>query len=135
MEGVTHPFHFELNWYPAYSYPKIPDNIPKESIPQRWYALTSPVLPPERGIPEFRDLSFSDMIVKNAKQVFFVNAYSEKPMRNVQWENVTIEARSGGSINNAKDWTMTNVILKASSPVEVKNSTNVQLPTFQLKEK
>jgi len=56
-------------------------------------------------------------------------------MRNVQWENITIEARSGGSINNAKDWTMTNVILKASSPVEVKNSTNIQLPKFELKEK
>ena len=36
---------------------------------------------------------------------------------------------------NAKDWTMTNVVLRAESQVKLKNCTNVQLPMFELKEK
>lgn len=135
MDGVASPFNWELNWFPSYSYPPRPKNIPESEWPAHWHVMLTPVDPPERGIPEFHSIRISNVKVTNAKRAIYANAYAEKPLRNVQWENVTIEAQSGGSINNAKDWTMTNVTLKASSTVEVKNSTNVQLPDFQLKEK
>ena len=136
MEGVTYPFHFELNWYPEYSYPSIPETIPKDSIPDRWIAITRPVEPPEKGIPEFRDISFSEISVKDAQKAFFVNAYPEKPMSKLQWNEVTIQAAEAGEINHALDWTMENVslYLPAGGEIELNNAVNVELPEYHVLE-
>ena len=136
MTGVTYPFHFEMNWYPSYSYPTIPENIPEDSIPDRWIALTNPVLPPEKGIPEFRHISFTDITVTEAQQAFFVNAYEEKPMHNLQWKDVRIQAEEAGEINHARDWTMENVslYLPVSEKIELNNAVNVELPEYVFEE-
>ncbi len=136
MDGVTFPFHFEMNWYPSYSYPTIPDNISKDSIPDRWIALTNPVLPPERGIPEFRNLSFDDITVTNARQAFFVNAYPEKPMNDIRWKNVSIQAEEAGEMNHVLNWTMENVSLQVpgSEEIELTNAVDVQLPDYVYEE-
>lgn len=132
MDSVKYPFHFELNWYPEYSYATIPKNIPKDSVPQRWKALTAPVVPPERGIPEFREICFSEIVVKNAGQAFFVNAYPEKPMRNVHWKNVSIEAEEPGEINHALDWSMDKVTLRVRGPdlISMTNAKDVEAPNY-----
>lgn len=136
MEGVSYPFHFELNWYPQYSYPSIPEDIPRDSIPDRWVALTRPVLPPERGIPEFRDISFSHIRVNGAHQAFFVNAYPEKPMKNLRWKDVTIDAEDAGEISYALDWSMEDVLLFLPVPGEIRlhQSQNIGSPEYHVRE-
>lgn len=130
MTDVANPFHFELNWYPEYSYPKIPSNIPEEEIPDRWRTITQPVVPAEKGIPEFRNIRFSDIDVKKAKQAFYVNAYEEKPMHNLVWKNITIEAEEGGVLNYASNWNMENVSLKIEKgkSIELNNCIGVEQP-------
>lgn len=130
MESVNNPFHFELNWYPQYSYPEIPADIPKDSIPPHWLVMATPVEPPDRGIPEFRDLRISDIEVTGARTAFHVNAFPEKPMRNLVWENVNIDAQRPGIISNGSDWTMDNVVLKVPGmqQVELVGCENVEMP-------
>lgn len=135
MVDVEKPFHWELNWNPSYSYPKRPEHIPESDWPAHWKVLLTRVNPPERGIPEFYNIRISDVTVRGAKKAFYANAFPEKPLRNVHWENVTIEAQSGGRLNNAKDWTMTNVVLRARSQVELRNCTNIQLPLLEQRPK
>lgn len=132
MEGVTYPFHFELNWYPEYSYATIPERIPEDSVPERWKALTAPVIPAERGIPEFRDISFSDITVTKAEQGFYVNAYPEKPMRNICWKNVHVEANEPGEIRHARDWNMDNVTLRVGGAdvISLTDATSCQTPRY-----
>ena len=134
MDSVISPFHFELNWYPAYSYPEIPESISRDSIPEHWKVMTTPVEPPERGIPEFHNLYISDVTVKNARRAFHVNAYPEKPIHDIRWENVSIGAAEPGFINHARDWTMENVSLSLGGPgeIELKNCENVELPEYVL---
>jgi len=136
MTDVDNPFHFELNWYPEYSYPKIPDNIPEEEIPERWRAITQPVIPAEKGIPEFRNITFSNIDVINAKQAFYTNAYEEKPMHNLVWENITIDAKEAGIVNYANDWRMENVSLKikTGNSIELNNCMRVDQPEIILLE-
>lgn len=128
MIGVETPIRVQLDWFRSYSYPTIPSAIPEAEITDRWRLLTQRVEPPERGIPEVRNIRISNIKATGAKTAFFINAYSEKPIRNVHLNNVSIEARSGGQISNAKDWTMENVTLTAKSQVKLKNCQNVQLP-------
>lgn len=128
MDSVANPFNWELNWFPEYSYPPRPKDIPETEWPAHWHIILTPVEPPEKGIPEFYNMRISDVKVTNAKQGIYANAYPEKPIRNVLFENVWIEAEKGGSINNGKDWEMKNVTLRSKEQIKLKNCMNVQLP-------
>ena len=130
MKDVANPFHFELNWYPEYSYCVIPDNIPEEEIRERWRLLSQRVTPPEKGIPEFRNIKLSEIVVEKAKEAFYANAYPEKPIHRISWENVTVEAEESGKLNYASDWAMKNVKLISASgkPVELFECKNIEQP-------
>ncbi|MCX7047481.1 MAG: glycoside hydrolase family 28 protein [Candidatus Sumerlaeota bacterium] len=133
MDRVPQPFYFQLNWFPTYSYPKIPANIPQDQITDRWRLLAQPVEPPERGIPEFRNITIANVKVTGAKDGFFANAYPEKPMRNITWKNVTVEAQRPGAIKCASDWTMENVVLRTpgGAGVQLSDCRNVPQPQLQ----
>ncbi len=130
MEKVNHPFHFELNWYPEYSYPTIPEEIDRETMPAHWKVMTTVVTPPERGIPEFRNITLENIEVKEAGEAIYANAYPEKQIHTLEWKDISIEANKGGMINYGRDWKMENVSidLKEDEPVELKNSNNIDLP-------
>ncbi len=130
MTDVASPFRFELNWYPSYSYPTIPESIPESEYKEHWRTMTIKVDPPERGIPEFRNITLANMSVKNAGTGLYVNAYAEKPMRDMLWKNITIEAQKPGSITCAQDWIMENVTLltPTDDPIKLDQVENVQLP-------
>jgi len=131
MDRVGRPFQWELNWFPSYSYPPRPKSIPEGERPAHWRVLLTKVEPPERGIPEFHNLRISNVKATNAGTAIYANAYPEKPIRDVVFENVSIEARSGGRLNNCQNWRMKNVILRAGSQVSTKNCKDVELPEFQ----
>jgi polygalacturonase len=130
MEGVRNPLHFELNWYPSYSYPTLPSGVDTNTMPAHWATLTRRVEPPQRGIPEFRNIVISNLTATGAEQAIYANAYPEKPMRQVRLFNVRIEAEKPGRIANAADWTMHDVVVATptAGDVAVRNAVNVQLP-------
>ena len=59
MEDVPLPFTFTLNWNPSYSYATIPKEI--KDIPRHWVVLNTPVMPPERGLCEFRNITIENV--------------------------------------------------------------------------
>lgn len=130
MEGVTYPLHFELNWYPSYSYPTIPEGIDRTTIPEHWKVLTQHVEPAEQGIPEVRDISITNLKATGAAQALYANAYSEKPMRSICLENVSIQAKKAGKLTNAADWTMSNVRFEVAddSKLMKNNCKDVAMP-------
>ena len=130
MDGVENPLHFELNWYPSYSYPTIPKGISTNNLPAHWAALTRRVEPPALGIPEFRNIVISNITAKAATQAIFANAFAEKPMRNFILENVRLEAEKPGSVSNAADWTMRHVVVATpdAAPLRLSNATGVPQP-------
>jgi polygalacturonase len=115
MEHVENPFNCELNWYPAYSYATIPPDAASNNIPAHWLALAKKVEPPERGIPEFRNIVVSNITATGASQAIFVNAYPEKPLHDVRFENIRIGAQKTGSISHAMNLTMNDVIITTPS--------------------
>ncbi|MCB0632126.1 MAG: glycoside hydrolase family 28 protein [Saprospiraceae bacterium] len=133
MKSVASPFHFELNWYPEYSYPTIPEAELKAGIPRHWEVMTTPVEPAEKGIPEFRNMRLSNITVEDAEQGIYANAYAEKPIHDLHWENITIEANKAGVLHYAANWTMDNVVLKTKTdePLQLDHSENIQMPEWE----
>jgi len=132
MDQVATPFHFELDWYPSYSYPVIPDSIPMDSVPAHWKVMTTPVEPPEMGIPLFRDLRITRVTALRAQTGFHVNAFREKPISDVLFEEVYVEARIPGFIRHARHWTMDRVTLEVPGPdgLELEDCQDVEEPRY-----
>ena len=128
MDTVPLPFTFTLNWNPSYSYASIPKDI--TNVPAYWIALSTPVMPKERGFCEFRNITIENVEIVNAARVFSALGLAEKPIINVKFLNVTAQAVDAGQIEYAHNWTMRNVKLrtKNGAPLKISNSVDVAAP-------
>lgn len=128
LEKVPLPFTFTLDWNPSYSYATIPKDM--KQFPAYWTTLGTPVLPPERGLCEFRNITIDDVTVVGARRIFSAAGLPEKPIVNVKWSNVNAEGTEAGVIGNARGWSMQNVELRTAdgAPVKLNDCTNVQTP-------
>jgi polygalacturonase len=107
MVGVKNPIKFECNWYPAYSYGEALDA--GSAYPDHWRKLAEPV-PPEQGIPHFRNITIRNIDVAACPdEGLEILGLEEEPVRNVYFENVTIEAAAPGVISNAENIVFRNV--------------------------
>jgi hypothetical protein len=130
MENVERPIAFELNWYPNYSIPVLPAELAQGKHPVHWDVLLQPVTPPERGIPEVRNISLTNLRATGAKLALTAEGYPEKPIRDVRLTNVTLAAETAGNIKNAADWKCTKVEILTldGKPLERVNCNAVELP-------
>ncbi len=125
MEGVPTVIGISLNWNPTYSYAKIPDGM--TGYPDYWKVLTTPV-PPEKGMPHFRDITISGIRARGAQRAFQVASHPDSPLLRFRFQNLDIGAKTAGSIAGARDWIFKDLNLKTAdgSRVELKDSHNVQ---------
>ena len=130
MEGVEDPLNFELNWSPAYSYAVLPPDTDTNHVPAHWLTMVQKVEPPERGLPEFRNIVISNVTATAAAQAIYVNAYAGKPIHDVQLEQVRIGAKKPGVISHAANWTMKDVVVTtpAGGNLRLVDDQNVGLP-------
>ena len=113
MEGVNSAISVSFNWNPSYSYAKMPEDV--KNPPAYWRVLTEPV-PPEKGLPHLRNVRIANLKATGVRQAFSVSSYKDSPLQDFQFNNVTIEARSAGSIRNAQGWTFSNCHITPSIP-------------------
>src|SRR5205807_85127 len=78
MENVSLPFTFNLNWNPTYSYASIPKDT--KNFPASWTVLTTPVIPAERGLCEFRNITIENVKITGARKIFSAAGLPEKPI-------------------------------------------------------
>jgi hypothetical protein len=124
MEGVGTVFSVAFNWNPSYSYAKIPEGM--KNVPEYWHVLAEPV-PPEKGLPHLRDVFVSHISATGARRAFSVVSYKDSPLRDFHFDDLRIEARTAGVIEDAAGWTFakTEIHTEDGSHVAVKDSTGV----------
>ena len=129
MDSVGNAFMYTMNWNPSYSYSKLPDGYTYETLPKHWKVMLTKVEPEEKGIPHFRDIHISNVVVKHARKAINASGLDKSFLENFHFDNVDITATNAGEINFAKDWTWNDVNIRTSdkSRVEVKNSSGLVL--------
>lgn len=130
MTNVADPFEFNLDWYPAYSTPRLPTDFPADQIAPHWKILMAAVVPAERGIPEFKDIAFDNITATGATTAISASAFKDKPLRDFTWTNVVIDATTAGKITNAADWKTQQLVIRAADhqPVKLSGVVNVACP-------
>ena len=123
-QGVNVPVSITLNWNPSYSYAKLPEGI--TDIPDYWKVLLTPVAP-EKGLPHFRNVHISGIRSTGAQRAFSVSSYADSPLQDFTFEDLDIEAKTAGSIQNAENWKFKNVRIRTTdgSTITVKDSKGV----------
>lgn len=109
LDGVAIPISVGLNWNPSYSYATIPPGM--QNVPDYWRKLVQPV-PPEQGLPHFRDVQISNLKATGARQAFEVSGYASDPIQNFRFDHLDISAKKAGSIADAENWTFTDTTIK-----------------------
>jgi hypothetical protein len=117
MQGVGTPISMTLNWNPSYSYAKMPEGI--TNPPDYWRVLTE-LVPPEKGLPHFRNVKISGIKAVDAQRAFSVSSYKDSPLENFAFKNLDIEAKLAGSIQYADHWTFANTHIKTTDGSVVK---------------
>jgi hypothetical protein len=125
LEGVAVPVSIALNWNPSYSYAEMPEGL--KEVPDYWRKLAQRV-PPEQGMPHFRDVQIQDLKATGAKRAFDVAGFASDPMENFRFSHLDIQAASAGSIADAADWTFTDTNIQATdgNGVVVSDSQNMK---------
>jgi polygalacturonase len=124
LEGVATPININLNWNPSYSYATLPEGT--KDVPDYWKVLTERV-PPEKGLPHFRNVRISGIRATGARRAIAAAAYKDAPLENFKFKNLEIEAQTAGGIQDAVNWIFVNTHIKSAdgSRVTVKDSRGV----------
>jgi polygalacturonase len=129
MDSVGNAFMYTMNWNPAYSYSKLPEGYTQETLPAHWKVMLTKVEPEERGIPHFKDIYISNVVVKHARKAINGSGLDGSLLENFHFENIDINAANAGEVAFAKGWTWKNVTIKTAdkSTVRVKASNGLSL--------
>lgn len=117
-----------LNWNPSYSYSKLPTEYEGKELPEHWKKMLE-VVPPEKGIPTFRDVHISDVVVNETPVGITAVGIEKSTLDNFTLENCVFNVEKAGEIDFGKNWTMKNV--KFNTPdnkgLTITNDVNVKI--------
>ena len=119
MEGVKTAIKIDLDYFPAFSTPRIPPGIEKNlppglrAIPDYWHTLAAPV-DPVRGLPHFRHVLLEDVQARGVGTAIEANAASHAPLEDFVLRNIHMEAQRAGSVRHTQRWQLDNVTIRAA---------------------
>ena len=130
MDSVRTFMQVGMNWNPAYSYSKLPDEFNENDIPEHWKKMLQKVEPPSKGIPTFRNITLNNIHVKGAETAINFSGIDQSIIKNVTLNNVYIEAKTAGQINYSANWSLNNVkiITEDASKITIDHSEGVYFP-------
>jgi polygalacturonase len=124
LENVAVALNVGLNWNPSYSYARIPAGT--SNIPDSWRRLAEPVAP-DKGRPHVRHVEISNLNATGARQAFEVNGYSSDPLQDFSFDNISIDAKTGGTIADVENWSFSHTLIKTlnGTPVSLNDAKSV----------
>ena len=130
MEEVGTAIEASMNWNPSYSYSALPEEFEGKELPPHWVKMLETVDPPELGIPRFNNIHFSGITVHKARRALSVEGSEQSKMEHFSLSDITINARSAGSVKHAENWQMDQIDITSEDnlPVQVTESNDVSFP-------
>ncbi len=124
MDNVPTVFRMTMNWYPLYSYAKIPPGM--KNVPSYYRTMATPV-PLSKGIEHVQDVRIWNIHASGAKTAFDVNGYPTQPLEDFTLQHWDVQARSAGHLDYVKNWTFKDFVLHTSdgSRLRVEHSSGV----------
>ena len=102
----------DLNWNPSYSYSTLPDAYKGKEIPEHWTVMLTPVVPPEKGYPHFRNVYLSHVRATNVKEFISASGWNDTlRLENFYLYAIEAEADKAGKIRYTHNFNLANIQL------------------------
>lgn len=126
LDSIRNAYQFNLNWYPSYSYSKLPDGYTWETVPQHWKTMLEKVTPESKGIPYAKDIYIQHVTINHAEKAFEVNGLPQSAIKNVHFKQASISAQTIGTMEYAENWDLSGLTISVSTkPVVVKKAATI----------
>lgn len=126
LDSVRNAYQFNLNWYPSYSYSKLPEGYTWETVPAHWKTMLEKVTPESKGIPFTKNVFIRNVKITHAEKAFEINGLPQSTIDHVQFHNSIITAQTIGSMEYASNWDLTGLKLSITTkPVLQKKASNI----------
>lgn len=124
-ENVRHVLAADLNWNPSYSYSVLPKEYEGKDIPEHWRVMLTPVTPPEKGYPHFRNVYVSKIKAENVDEFISASGWNDS-LRLENFYLYAIEAQTNkpGKICYTKNFNLSEITLdmKDKNAIELKEN-------------
>jgi len=129
MDGVGTVLEVSVNWNPSYSYSTLPEGYTYETLPPHWKTMLQKVEPPQRGIPEIKDVHVSRIRASGARRAISASGMRISILKDFHLNDVRIEADTAGQVMFAKGWRLNNVSIqtKEDRKLDVQGSEDMKL--------
>ena len=126
-ENVRHVLAADLNWNPSYSYSTLPKEYEGKEIPEHWRIMLTPVTPPEKGYPRFRNVYVSKVKAKNVDEFISASGWNDS-LRLENFYLYAIEAQTDkpGKICYTKNFNLSEITLKTEEKNVIELKENEQ---------
>lgn len=107
----------EPNWNPKYSYSTLPEEYKGKEIPEHWQTMLTPVDPPEKGYPHFRNIYLSHVKTTYVRE--FISASGENDslrLENFYLHAIEAQAQKAGMIRFTRNFNATEIKLSVPEP-------------------
>lgn len=126
-DNVRQVLAADLNWNPSYSYSTLPDEYKDKEIPEHWKVILTPVDPPEKGYPYFRNVYLSEIKATNVQEFISASGWNDTlRLENFYLYNIEAQANKPGKIRFTRNFNLTNVTLNVKDKGAIKLEENEQ---------
>lgn len=112
MDDVFVPIRGTLNWFPKYSYSKLPDWV--EEVPEHWKVLSQKVRK-KKGIPKFKNFHIKNLVATHSGSAIELEGLKNSSLENFVIEDTKIDCKRPGYIRYAENWKFIDVEVNALS--------------------
>lgn len=131
-DNVRQVLAADLNWNPSYSYSTLPKDYKDKEIPEHWKVMLTPVDPPEKGYPHFRNVYLSDVKATNVKEFISASGWNDTlRLENFYLYAIEAEAEMPGKIRFTRNFNLTEVKLNVKDrnalTLEENEQSNIRL--------
>ncbi len=112
MDDVFVPIRGTLNWFPKYSYSKLPDWV--EEVPEHWKVLSQKVKK-KKGIPKFKNFHIKNLVATHSGSAIELEGLDNSSLENFVIEDTQIDCKRPGYIRYAENWKFIDVEINALS--------------------
>ena len=111
-ENVRQVLAADLNWNPSYSYSTLPKEYEGKEIPEHWKVMLTPVEPPERGYPRFRDIYLSQVKAENVDGFISASGWNDTlRLENFYLYGIEAQTNKPGKICYTRNFNLSEITL------------------------
>lgn len=126
-DSTHHVLAADLNWNPSYSYSLLPETYKDKKIPEHWQIMLTPIEPPEKGYPRFRNVYLSHVKATNVQEFISASGWNDTlRLENFYLYAIEAESRQTGTIRFTRNFNLEKVILDVQNPHTIKLEENEQ---------